>query len=375
MQPTSPNLHLLSDSNDHHSNFPSLYHVSFPINHQDLIDFNHSDISISLIPQHLRNLHFTACSFERYLELLEEPYNPYDIVDGLLVLREMPDSDHERISDYLYERFQYYIAHHRKDLCIHRESSIFISKTWNETTLTYDSTVRKGDLVIGYKSRCEAVHETLSPRSQVIQFDETKTAPFMVIEITSTYKTRNDDLHSKRDQYRRRGVEEYVIIDRDKDRRRNESKHNPSVIIHKFKSGGSSSSSSQDTTNFITRTFKEDEDINLESTLISKLELTPKLIFTCPSGSEWRAKKVKMEEEKMEKTVKMMKTIEADRDKERAGRNKAEAGKAVERTKRLRERQMRKANEVLLRKAGITPVSGSTSSESSTDSPIQKKRK
>lgn len=269
-------------------------------------------------------IHFTTCSIETYFDLLEENENQYDLVDGLLVEREMGDELHERIAEYMFTRLQYYAAEERSDLCVHKEATIYIEKSSSISNKAssresatnrsrsysnnhqYDYTIRKADLAVGIKEDCEAPHPTHSPSSRMIKFSEDKQAPFMVMEITSTSKTRRDDLYSKKNQHLNRGIKEYVIVDRDKDRRHSD-KWNPSVIVYilKYHQADSGSSSDQSIARIEEHRFHPGNSkqpgkvIAVEDSIIGKFNFRAEDIFNCQSAADWLQSTIKIQKREL----------------------------------------------------------------------------
>ena len=127
----------------------------------------------------------------------------------------------------------------------------------------------------------------------MVTFAEEQRPPYMVIEITSTRSTRNDDLIFKPDQYLGRGINQYVVVDRDKDNKKKKEKHDPSKICYIKNNSGSASSSDQDSTNYSKHEFRNDEKIDV--TLLRHLDLNSNDIFGCPTGSLWEAEQKRKE--------------------------------------------------------------------------------
>ena len=48
----------------------------------------------SFYPKHLLDLNLTYCPVNKYYDLLEDPDNPYDLVEGILIFREMVLADY-----------------------------------------------------------------------------------------------------------------------------------------------------------------------------------------------------------------------------------------------------------------------------------------
>ncbi len=336
-QPTL-SIHIQQD----HSPFSTSSHVSEPnsplepnqsqthvLTTEDIIEDTTNQLTLSsFYPKHILDLNLTHCPVNQYYQLLEDPDNPYDLVEGILVLREMADHGHAIIADYLHHRLRHYVAEYHNELCTHLESKIFISKTrvpaspnssHSPSTPRYDYTYRRSDIAIGFKESCED-HSRTSPQSKLVTFSEEQRAPFMVVEITSTRSTRNDDLISKRDQYLSRGISEYVIIDRDKDRRKNRRKHDPSIICYIKTNSGSSSSRSQDNINYSKHEFRGDE--NIDVSLLRHLELNPNDIFNCQTASQWEGEQQKKQKLKNMEVAKERDDAKKERDKEREKRKR-----------------------------------------------------
>lgn len=308
---------------------------------------NNPDLTF-FYPKSILNLNLSSCSTNKYLYTLDEHNHPFDLVEGILVLREMADVDHDRIADYLHHRLRYYASTHDETWCVHKECKIFISKHKKTTspknssspsTPKYDHTFRRVDVAVGYKESCCEGHCDNSPRSRTVTFSEDKRVPFMAIEITSTRSTRNDDLVSKRDQYLSRGVEQYVIIDRDKDNRHDKQKHKPSVICYLANNQGGSSSSNRDNINITRYQFQDDERIDV--TLLKHLKLSPKDIFSCPPSDTWDVDQKKKEKLAVKEALK-----KKDEEKEEAlKKQKRESEVALKKQKRESEVALKKAEE------------------------------
>ncbi len=74
-------------------------------------------------------------------------------------------------------------------------------------------------------------------------------------------------------EYLCRGINQYVVVDRDKDNRKKREKHDPSIICYIKKNSGSASSNDQDSTKYSKHEFRDDEKIDV--TLLKHLDLNP----------------------------------------------------------------------------------------------------
>ena len=197
-------------------------------------------------------LHLLPCTSDQFLDL-DDPDDRYELVDGILVSREMSDKEHTRIAQYLKRRLVTLRGTRQAHISVYCEAKVQIltvrealsasssnahppsdaspaSSSSSSSSTSEKHTERIADLAIArYRSKAE--QDTDSPTSKKVHFPRTKDPPLLVVEVTSD--NRNDDLEKKWIEYARTGVKEYVIVDRAK----------KCVILGKLDSTGTGTSS------------------------------------------------------------------------------------------------------------------------------------
>lgn len=140
-------------------------------------------------------------TFEEYLTYDDRTDNPYELVNGELVMVPLPTADHADEIDLLLEIFKAEIRRLALPLKATDKVGVYIGKspkTGRDYSRTPDVCVLESSAWSKLKAdkRAAAVLRTL---------------PLMVVEVVST--NREDDYVDKLDEYQRLGIPEYWIVD------------------------------------------------------------------------------------------------------------------------------------------------------------------
>lgn len=164
-------------------------------------------------------LNLIPCTAEQYLQLCDSIEDKYELVDGLLVWRDMPDRRHLDSQAIANHCILHAHAKGKIDVVVYIEpKSNFDNPSEMKMNTGLSSrqvpNFRIADVAIGDPLDDETRHD-LSPNSQKNPFS-IKRLPRVVIEITSEGNYSND-VHDKWNLYTKYNIPEYYIVDRQKD--------------------------------------------------------------------------------------------------------------------------------------------------------------
>ncbi|NET56120.1 MAG: Uma2 family endonuclease [Symploca sp. SIO2E6] len=138
-------------------------------------------------------------TFEQYLEYDDGTDNRYELCNGELIVMPPESEENGWIADWLRDEFSQFIK--RRLVKVNRYELQVLGKRQN----------RFPDLVV-----LRSEHLELTKKRQTITLD--MSPPQLVVEVVSPYRNQKDDNYKrdyieKREQYERRGIPEYWIID------------------------------------------------------------------------------------------------------------------------------------------------------------------
>ena len=189
--------------------------------------------------------HLTQYTYDDYIQLSDSIKENHDLVSGYLLYNpKMSDVDHidivKSITYYLIKS----MVNEQKHLYVYSEAQIYIpsrqralqnyfqSTSTSHQHLSSPSSSNSSSKSGEGKRRSDICVFTSSPKIGPDGYFEKDTIPIMIIEVTSETSSRKKDFELNWRQYYRAGVEEYVIIDRDKTHQ-NTIHHRPCVVVGK----------------------------------------------------------------------------------------------------------------------------------------------
>ncbi|CDF40232.1 unnamed protein product [Chondrus crispus] len=178
------------------------------------------------------DLHLLPCTVDQYFDLPNAADNKYELVEGILWWKsEMATHSHDEIRNRVAAEIgRFHIA---ENLVVSTEMGLETSGLTTPSGSSHNASekslrsIRRPDVIVSQRDhglrRCD-----LSPQSKKISFPRNH-PPLLALEVTSP-STRSADLTSKREEYAKAGVRQYVIIDR--------ATATPAVIVGTLNSNG-----------------------------------------------------------------------------------------------------------------------------------------
>eukprot|EP00737_Agarophyton_chilense_P000311 gb/GEZJ01000354.1/.p2 GENE.gb/GEZJ01000354.1/~~gb/GEZJ01000354.1/.p2 ORF type:complete len:351 (+),score=41.87 gb/GEZJ01000354.1/:134-1186(+) len=186
-------------------------------------------------PPEYGSLHLQPCTLDSFFTIDRSTYGLYDLIDGVLIAHEMPTEKHDRQAHFSLSQFneRQRAGHVPPNVRAALAPSVAIPQPNPNSTASLSVTHGRGqsyslrhpDFAYGQKLT-ENERKALSPSSRKVTFPLGSRVDF-VLECTSL--NRRTDMVEKPEEYDRRHVGKYVIIDNDLPHEDDPQRHQPAV--------------------------------------------------------------------------------------------------------------------------------------------------